>query len=177
MDTYKFKGRNLEITDAMRNYAEEKLERLERFFDHIVDGKVIMSYNHHNGGTPARVEVQLNVPHGIVRAEENGVDTYAAVDLVVDKLERQLKRFKGRYVAKRQQDIPPIPSEEEPQDDKPEIVRIKNHVLRPMSPEDAAMQMDALGHDFYVFRNSETEAINVIYLRYDGNYGLIEPTN
>ena len=177
MDNYKFIGRNLEITDAMRSYAEDKLDKLDRFFENIVDVKVIMSYNHKSGGgTPARVEVQLNVPHGIVRAEEDGVDTYAAVDLVLDKLERQLKRFKGRSIAKRQQDAPlPLP-EDEQEEEAPEIVRIKNHVLRPMSPEDAAMQMDALGHDFYMFRNFETEAINVIYLRYDGNYGLIEPT-
>ncbi len=178
MDTYKFIGRNLEITDAMRSYAEDKLDKLDRFFENIVDTKVIMSYNHNSGGgTPARVEVQLNVPHGIVRAEENGVDTYAAVDLVVDKLERQLKRFKGRYIAKRQESTPELLPQEEAEETGPEIVRIKNHVLRPMSPEDAAMQMDALGHDFYMFRNSETESINVIYLRYDGNYGLIEPAN
>lgn len=178
MDNYKFIGRNIEITDAMRSYAEDKLDKLSRFFDNILDAKVIMSYKHSGAsGTPARVEVQLNVPNGIVRAEEDGVDTYAAVDVVIDKLERQLKRFKGRYIAKRQQEIPEPQPEEDIKEKGPEIVRVKNHALRPMSPEDAAMQMDALGHDFYVFRNFETESINVIYLRYDGNYGLIEPTN
>jgi len=188
MDIYKMIGRNIEVTDAMRSYAEEKLDKLTRFSDRIVDAKVVMSYaTDGNAASPAKVEVQLNVPQGIVRAEESGPDTYAAVDMVVEKLERQLRRFKERRLAKRTQepppvdtDLPPLPLEEnalpqeEPEASEPTIVRVKRHVLRPMSPEDAAMQMEALGHNFFVFHNMETDEINVIYLRYDGNYGLIE---
>ena len=174
MDIYKLIGRNIEITDAMRSYAEDKLSKLERFSDQIVDAKVVMSYDASGGNDPARVEVQLNVPNGIVRAEESGQDTYAAVDKVIDKLERQLKRFKGRLLAKRAEVQPVAPEPEEPEPE-PEIVRTKRHVLRPMAPEDAAMQMEALGHDFFMFRNSETDEINVIYLRNDGDYGLLEP--
>jgi putative sigma-54 modulation protein len=175
MNIYKLIGRNIEITDAMRNYAEDKLEKLSRFSDQIVDAKVVMSYAS-NGSVaePAKVEVQLNVPNGIVRAEENGQDTYTAIDKVIDKLERQLKRFKGRIIAKRTEE-PPVPLVDEPEVIEPSIVRTKRHVLRPMSPEDAAMQMEALGHSFYMFRNSETDEINVLYLRNDGDYGLIEP--
>lgn len=177
MNIYKLIGRNIEITDAMRSYAEDKLDKLNRFSDQIVDAKVVMSYAS-NGSVsePAKVEVQLNVPNGIVRAEEHGQDTYTAIDKVIDKLERQLKRFKGRIIAKRTEE-PPMPLLDEPETPEPSIVRTKRHVLRPMSPEDAAMQMEALGHSFYMFRNSETDEINVLYLRNDGDYGLIEPAS
>lgn len=173
MNIYELKGRNLEVTDAMRNYAEEKLGKLERFGP-VMDVRVVMSFGGDGVEEPARVEVQVNVPNGVIRAEERGQDTYAAVDKVTDKLERQLKRFKGRFLAKRTEEhpAPPLP---EPEPDSPAIVRVKRHVLRPMAPEDAALQMEALGHNFFMFRNIETEEINVIYLRHDGDYGLIEP--
>ncbi|ADI13184.1 ribosome hibernation-promoting factor, HPF/YfiA family [Truepera radiovictrix] len=189
MDIYQMIGRNIEVTDAMRAYAEEKLEKLERFSDHIVDAKVVMSYaTDGNPAMPAKVEVQLNVPNGIVRAEESGPDTYAATDLVVEKLERQLRRFKERRLAKRNQEPPPsdldvAPMEgagvaaDESQEREPAIVRVKRHVMRPMSPEDAALQMEALGHAFFVFHNMETDTISVLYRRHDGDYGLIEPAN
>ena len=173
MDIYEVIGRNIEVTDAMRSYAEDKLARLTRFFDHVVDAKVTMSYSQ-GRQNPATVEVHVNVPGGLVRAEESGDDTYAAIDLVVDKLERQLKRYKGRQLAKRNEaPPPPLPDVEEAS--QPTIARTKRHVLRPMTPEDAAIQMDALGHDFYMFRNADTDEINVIYLRNDGDYGLLEP--
>jgi putative sigma-54 modulation protein len=175
MNIYKLIGRNVEITDAMRSYAEDKLGKLNRFNDQIIDARVVMSYAASEGvAEPARVEVQVNVPNGIVRAEENGKDSYAAIDKVVDKLERQLKKFKGRMMSKRNEPAP-LPDEPELDSREPEIVRIKRHVLRPMSPEDAAMQMEAVGHSFFVFRNADTEEINVLYIRNDGDYGLIEP--
>ncbi len=174
MNIYQLIGRNIEISDAMRSYAEDKLERLDRFFDQIVDARVVMSYDERVGGEPAKVEVQINVPNGIVRAEERGADSYAAVDLVTDKLERQLKRFKQRLRDKRGEAPPPV-EEEEPAEREPTLVRTKRHVLRPMSAEDAAVEMDALGHNFYLFRNVDTDLISVIYLRHDGDYGLIEP--
>jgi putative sigma-54 modulation protein len=175
MDIYKMVGRNLDISDAMRNYAEEKLARLSRFSDQIIDAKVVMSYQQGNA-EPATVEVQLNVPNGIIRAEEKGVDSYAAIDKVVDKLERQVKRFKGRMLARRTEEAPALEEAEETVQ-LPEIVRVKRHVLRPMSPEDAAIQMEALGHTFFMFHNVDTDAINVIYLRHDGDYGLLQPNS
>lgn len=191
MEIYKLIGRNIDVTDAMREHAVEKLDKLSRFGSHIVDAKVVMSYaTDGNPALPARVEVQLNLPQGIVRAEENGPDTYAATDMVVEKLERQLKRFKERKLAKRTQDptlgggeLPPLPLEDalpaepEPEAVSGEIVRVKRHVLRPMTPEDAAVQMEALGHSFFVFRNMESDDVSVIYLRDDGDYGLIEPAS
>lgn len=182
MNIYKLIGRNIEITEAMQAYAEDKLARLNRFSDQIIDAKVVMSYStskHH--GNPAKVEVQVNLPNGIIRAEERGADSYAAIDLVVDKLERQLKRFKGRMLAKRTDpapapDIPEAPAPEVDAYEPPQIVRTKQHTMRPMAPEDAALQMEALGHNFFLFRNIDTDLISVIYLRADGDYGLIEPS-
>ena len=176
MHIYKLIGRDIDITDAMRSYAEEKLAKLDRFSDQIVDARVVMSYDDRIGGAPAKVEVQLNLPNGMVRAEERGGDTYTATDLVVDKLERQLKKFKGRMIAKRGQEKP-APEPEDDADRPPEVVRVKRYVLRPMSPDDAAMQMEALGHDFFVFKNVDTDLVSVIYLRHDGDYGMIEPAN
>lgn len=176
MNIYQMIGRNLEITDAMKSYAEDKLEKLERFSDKIVDARVVMSYDtNKNADAPAKVEVQLNVPSGVLRAEERGKDSYAAIDQVVDKLERQLKRMKDRANPRRIE-LPEI-AEEAFEDEEPSIVRTKRHILRPMTPEDAAMQMDNLGHDFFMFRNSENNLVSVIYLRHDGHYGLIEPGN
>ncbi len=187
MDIYRMIGRNIEVTDAMRSYTEEKLSKLDHFSNRVVDAKVVISYAADgDAAQPAKVEVQLNIPHGIVRAEESGQDAYAAVDKVVDKLGRQLRRFKERKIARRTDASPPPPADPvdlPPLDDEdeveygPSIARVKRHVLRPMSPEDAAMQMEALGHTFFMFRNMETEEINVIYLRHDGDYGLIEPGN
>ncbi len=187
MNIYQLIGRNLDVTDAMRSYAEEKLAKLDRVSDQIVDASVVMSYDNKQGaGNPAKVEVQVNLPNGIIRAEEAAQDTYAAIDLVVDKLDRQLKRFKGRMLAKRQAAAPPPPEAipladadtegaDDLLDDSPRIVRVKRHVMRPMAPEDAAMQMEALGHTFFVFHNVDTDIISVIYRRDDGDYGLIEP--
>lgn len=184
MENYQFIGRNIEVTEAMRNYAYEKLERLARFSDQVTHTKVVMSYKHgENSGEPAKVEVQLNIPSGMVRAEERDIDTYVAIDKVMDKLERQIKRHKGRLIAKRHRNNEVVPSamlEQFPdyqEDRAPEIVRVKRHVLRPMSPEDAAMAMESLGHDFYMFHNVDTEKVSVIYLRKDGDYGMLEPAN
>ena len=174
MHIYQVIGRNIEVTDAMRTYAEDKLAKLNRFNDQIIDAKVVMSFNDRLGGQPAKVEVQVHVPNGMVRAEERGSDHYSAVDVVVDKLERQLKKVKGRSVAKRTE-AKPEPAPVEVEEEVPRLVRTKRHVMRPMAPEDAAMEMDALGHDFFVFRNVDTDQVAVIYLREDGHYGMIEP--
>lgn len=175
MNIYKLVGRNIEVTDAMRQYAQDKLDKLDRIWDQIIDARVVMSYDSNkNAANPAKVEVQVNVPGGIIRAEERGLDTYAAVDLVVDKLERQLRRFKGRLISQRS-DTVAIPEETVEEDRPPQVARVKSHVLRPMAPEDAAMQMEALGHDFFLFHNVDSGLVSVIYLRHDGDYGLIEP--
>lgn len=179
MNVYKLVGRNVEITDALRDYAHNRLSRLERFSNQIVDAKVVLHVKAASDLSRSnRVEVQLNVPNGIIRAEEAAADMYRAIDAAVDVLERQLKKFKGKFVTRAHRGEPPA-ADDTPDDDgeefAPEIVRSKRFELRPMGPEDAAAQMEALGHDFYMFTNAQTNEVNVIYKRRDGNYGLIEP--
>lgn len=184
MNIYKLIGRNLEITDAIRDYVEKKLARLDRYQDGELMAKVVLSL----AGSPhvekkARAEIQVDLPGGLVRVEEEDADLYAAIDRAVDRLETQVKRFRERrYVGKRHSYQGPRlprcgpealrkPEEEEG----PRIVRVKRFEMKPMDPEEAAFQMEALGHSFFVFRNAKTDEINVIYRRKDGNYGLIEP--
>lgn len=188
MHIYKLSGRNVDVTEAMRDYVEEKLTRLDRFSDQITDARVTLTVREvRDAGRRNRVEVQLNVPHGIIRAEEHHADMYAAIDRASDVLERQLRKFKTRYMRHRLEAVPPPapgPTEADVEagldDDvtefRPEIVRTKRFDLRPMSPEDAVTQMEALGHDFYVFKNMDTGGCGVVYRRRDGHYGLIEPS-
>ncbi|MEF2278051.1 ribosome-associated translation inhibitor RaiA [Deinococcus sp. YIM 134068] len=185
MHIYQLSGRNMDVTDALRDYVEEKLTRLDRFSDQITEARVTLTVRDvRDAARRNRVEVQLNVPHGIVRAEEHHADMYAAIDRASDVLERQLRKFKTRYMRHRQVAAPePEPGLAEQDvgvdddiDDVPaEIVRQKRVDLRPMSPEDAVAQMEALGHDFYVFKNMATDGCAVVYRRRDGHYGLIEP--
>ncbi|MDB5046473.1 MAG: hypothetical protein JWQ08_2523 [Deinococcus sp.] len=187
MHIYKLSGRNVEVTDAMRDYVEEKLTRLDRYSDQITDARVTLTVREvRDSGRRNRVEVQLNVPHGIIRAEEHHADMYAAIDKASDVLERQLRKFKTRFLKHRTDAIPaPEPGLAEADvaaglDDvsefRPEIVRQKKFDMRPMSAEDAVAQMEALGHDFYVFKNMSSDICNVVYRRHDGHFGLIEPS-
>ena len=189
MQIYKLIGRDVEVTEALRDYVNQKLSRLDRFNDHITDAKVVLQVRDvRDTMRRNRVEVQLNVPNGLIRAEEHHADMYAAIDKVSDVLERQLRKFKTKILKRRQSadvledtggmvaapvvdDFPAIDEE----DHAPEIVRQKRIDLRPMSPEDAVMEMEALHHDFYVFMNAATDSCAVVYRRRDGNYGLIEP--
>lgn len=182
MHIYQLSGRNVEVTDALRDYVEEKFSRLERFNDHITDARVTLTVRDvRSSERRNRVEVQLNVPSGIIRAEEHHADMYAAIDKASDVLERQLRKFKTRTMKQRHEGRPePLPGIAEAavemgedEDFQPEIVRQKRFDFKPMSAEDAVLQMEALGHDFYVFKDLEGQA-GVVYRRKDGHYGLIE---
>ncbi|MHB0939807.1 MAG: ribosome hibernation-promoting factor, HPF/YfiA family [Armatimonadota bacterium] len=182
-----FSGKHVEVTPALKQYAESKLSKLSRFFDGVQEVHVMESTlrNQHI------VEVTLKANGTMIRAEERSADMYSSIDLVVDKLERQLRRYKERFLTrtreslgghKPQETIPsPVPAEapgEEEGDDEENvsrIVRTKRFAVKPMDPEEAAMEMEMIGHDFYVFRNAENDEVNVVYRRRDGNYGLIEP--
>lgn len=188
MHIYKLSGRNVDVTDAMRDYVEEKLTRLDRYSESITDARVTLTVRDVRDSTRRnRVEVQLNVPHGIIRAEEHHADMYAAIDKASDVLERQLRKFKTRYMKARHEAAPepsPGPAEaavnagaDDVGEFTPEIVRQKRFDLRPMSAEDAVVQMEALGHDFYVFSSMKSGLTGVVYRRKDGHYGLIEPSN
>ena len=178
MNVYKLVGRNVEVTDALRGYVQTKLTRLERFSSHVVDAKVVLSIKADGKfERRQRVEMQLNVPNGIIRAEEASADMYQAIDAATEVLERQLVKFKDKFVTRAHRGELPLPESliEDEEDFQPEIVRNKRFELRPMNPEDAAAQMEALSHDFFVFTNASTNIVNVIYKRRDGHYGLIEP--
>ena len=180
-----FSSKHVEVSQALKQYAEAKLGKLERFFDHVqeVYVKESMLRNQHI------IEVTLKADGTLLRAEERSPDMYTSVDLVVDKLERQLKRYKDRFITRtrdslgglKPQQVTPAPvpaeasAEEMAQEQTAYIVRTKRFAIKPMDPEEAAMEMEMIGHDFYVFRNSENDEINVVYRRRDGNYGLIEP--
>ena len=185
MNVYKLIGRNLEITDAIREYVERKLSRLDRYQNGELMAKVVLSLaGSAHVARKAKAEVQVDLPGGLIRVEEEDPDLYAAIDRMVDRLETQLKRFKERrFIGKRHSYQGPPPPEvqdlealRKPEEEEgPKIVRVKRFEMKPMDPEEAAFQMEALGHDFFVFRNAKTDEINVIYRRKDGNYGLIEP--
>jgi len=183
------KGKNVEVTDALKRYAEKKIQKLEKYFREIKEAQVTQSIqrNWHI------VEVQLEGDGVLLRGEERSSDMYASIDQVVEKLERRVQRFKGKLYGKTTErgpkereaqrahaaaeaagveSIEETPAEEETM---PQVVRTKRFPLKPMSPEEAANQMELLHHDFFVFLNQDTEAVNVVYRRKDGNYGLIEP--
>ncbi len=167
-------ARNVEITPALRAYAEEKLNRLTRYLENIVTLHVVLSVNKHR----QTAEVTLRVRDLTIRAEEEGDDLYSSIDLVAEKLERQILRYKERILAhaarggnrgSRSASGAPVAEEE------PRVVKTKRFAVKPVGVDEAILQMNLLGHNFYVFRNATTEQVNVIYRRQDGHYGLIEP--
>ncbi|MBU4227154.1 ribosome-associated translation inhibitor RaiA [bacterium] len=173
-----FKGKHIEVTDAMRNYIEKRLNKIERHFDHILEVIVTLSVEKNR----QIVEATLQASRALIRAEEETDDMYASIDKVVDKLERQIQKYKEKYFQK------PHPGSERKglvneganiEDSEPDritkIVKTKRFAIKPMSVEEAAMQMDLLGHNFFVFANDDTNKVNVLYKRKDGNFGLIEP--
>jgi putative sigma-54 modulation protein len=175
-----FSGKHIEVTEALKEYAKTKLNKLEKFFDHIQETHVTESIvrGQHI------VEVTMRADSKVIRAEEKSGDMYQSIDLVVDKLERQLTKYKDRFITRKRESCnghkpvemgAPAEVTEETEDGMPVIVRSKKFSIKPMDPEEAAMEMELIGHDFYVFRNSESNDVNVIYKRQDGNYGLIEP--
>ncbi len=186
MNIYQLNGRNVEVTEALHSYVEQKLGRLERFNNNITDARVTLTVRDvRDANRRNRVEVQMNLPGGIIRAEEHNADMYAAIDKVSDVLERQLRKFKTRLMRGRGDtpEVIPGPAEAAANDNgtddvapfSPEIVRQKRFDMRPLTAEDAALQMEALGHDFYVFKNMQG-GCGVVYRRKDGHYGLIEPS-
>ena len=173
------KGKNVEVTDALRRYAEKKIEKLAKYLGAVKEAHVTQSLLRGKH----IIEVQLEGDGITIRGEERSDDMYASIDLVAEKLERRLQRFKGRIYEKRKNEGPrekealkeALIEESPPEEELPEIVRTKRFPIKPMSPDEAALEMELVHHDFYVFLNAETDQVNVVYRRKDGNYGLIEP--
>ncbi len=183
------RGQHFEVTDAIKDYVDKKLSRLERYFDAppVSDGMVTLSSNRGRFS----VEVTIPLPGLLLRAEDRSEDMYASIDSVVDKLERQIRKHKTKLNRKfRQNDenlkaffvedpISAALAVDEDEDvevetDEYEIVRNKRFLLKPMDVEEAILQMNLIGHTFFVFSNVNTQQVNVVYRRDDGKYGLIE---
>lgn len=176
------KGKNLDMTPALREYAEEKVSKVEKYFDRIIKTEIEMSVERNpkiSNNQVVEVTVFTNGP--VIRAKESATDMYQAIDLVSSKLERQARRAKKKMIDRSHHAKNPfkdpalIAMEEEEVETEPVIVKTKRFPLKPMTPEEACLQMDLIGHDFFVFVNADTEETNVVYRRKDGNYGLIEP--
>lgn len=167
------KGKNFQIGDALRDHASQKIEKLEKVFEGILEAVVELTVEKNPSITDKqRVEVTLYTKGPTIRAVNNNEDMYLAIDQIVPKLEKQIIKYKGKAFAKH-----PVNHKEEDSIRKmvPEVVKRKAFDLKPMSVEEAVLQIDLIGHDFFVFRNSESDKINIIYKRQDGDYGLIEP--
>ncbi len=170
------KGKNMEITDSLREYVQRKLSKLGRHLPTIDEVRVELSTESVKSKDRQVVQVTMRSNSTILRAEERSADMLAAIDAVRDKLQRQIKRYKEKPIRMRERAQAAVqrlePGLEEAA---PRIVRTKRFVLRPMTQEEAIEQMELVGHDFFVFYNSTADAINVLYRRRDGNYGLLQP--
>lgn len=167
-------GKNIEVTDGLRSAVTEKLGKLERYFTPDTDILVTLSVEKER----QKIEVTIPVKGNIIRSEQVSNDMYVSIDLVEEVIERQLRKYKTKIVEKHQEGgnfkKEFLEKEAEPLEDV-KIIRTKHFGIKPMYPEDACIQMELLGHNFFVFCNAETEEVNVVYKRKGNTYGLIEP--
>ncbi|HBB59715.1 MAG TPA: ribosome-associated translation inhibitor RaiA [Lachnospiraceae bacterium] len=167
-------GKNIDVTAGLRASVEEKIGKLEKYFTPDTEVHVTLSVEKERH----KIEVTIPVKGSIIRSEQVSNDMYVSIDLVEEIIERQLKKYKNKIIDKEQaaESFRKEYVEREYQDeDEIQIVRTKQFDMKPMYPEDACVQMELLGHNFYVFRNAETDAVNVVYKRKGNTYGLIEP--
>ena len=170
----KITGRNIELTDGIKDAVEDKLNKLEKYFTPDTDVYVTLSVEKER----QKVEVTIPMKGNIVRAEQVSNDMYVSIDLVEEIIERQLRKYKNKLVDQQQTAASlskAFVEEEIHDDDEIKIIRSKRFAMKPMDPEEACIQMDLLGHNFYVFRNAETDEVNVVYKRKGNTFGLIEP--
>jgi len=167
-------GKNIEVTEGLKQAVQDKLSKLERYFTPETDILVTLSVEKER----QKIEVTIPVKANIIRSEQVSNDMYVSIDLVEEVIERQLKKYKNKIVDQKQS-APNFQKEyidKEVEDDEDvKIIRTKRFGMKPMYPEDACVQMELLGHNFFVFQNAETEQVNVVYKRKGSTYGLIEP--
>jgi putative sigma-54 modulation protein len=167
-------GKNIILTEALKDVATKKISRLDKFFHNDVEAKVVLSVERKK----QKVEVTIPFNGRILRVEEASDDMYSSIDDSVEALEKQIRKYKTK-LEDRKYNSESIKFENiEPLDDSEEefkVVKTKRFAIKPMSIEEAVLQMDLLKHDFFVFLNADTEEVNVVYKRKDANYGLIEP--
>ena len=177
------KGRNVDVTDSLFSHAERKLGKLARHLSDESRCELELAVEHNPSITERQVaEATVWTKGPVLRARESSSDMYASIDQVADKLERQVKRYRERRTRKSAQHMavhhasPPHDTAALPDEESTVIVKTKHFNMKPMPPEEAMLQLELIGHDFFVFVNAESEDVNVIYKRRDGHYGLIEPT-
>ena len=161
-------GRNIELTDGLKAAVEDKIGKLEKYFTPDTDVFVTLSVEKER----QKIEVTIPVPGHIIRSEQVSNDMYVSIDLVEEIIERQLKKYKNKIITKQQSNSN---FRKEYIEKEVEIIRTKKFDMKPMYPEDACVQMELLGHDFFVFVNAEDDNVNVVYKRKGNTYGLIEP--
>lgn len=167
------RGKNIEVTDALRAYIEKRLSKLTRYFDDELNAQAVLSVVKDK----STIELTCFVDKIVLRGVETNDDMYAAIDLVVDKIVRQIHKYKTRLAKrfKKQEAFHPETLATPVEEETIEVVKRKHFVVCPMDVEEAILQMNLIGHDFFMFFNAETESMNVVYRRHDGFYGLIEP--
>lgn len=168
------RGEKILVTKAIREYINDKLSRLNKYFENPdnISANVLIKVKGHE----QTIEVTVPTTHFTIRGEESSGDLYSAIDLVIDKLERQIKKNKTKLSKLNKEKVKEfkLNIEEESEQDENKIVRRKTLETKPMSEEEAILQMNMLGHDFFIYKDANLGGIKVIYKRKDGNYGIIE---
>lgn len=177
MATFTVRGKNIEITPSLREYVEKRVGKIEKYFEKVDEITVLLTVSKGRH----IVEVTVPVPGGVLlRGEEATMDMYTSIDLVVEKLERQIRKQKTKLERRFRQGgfkaeaVPSGPIPDRDEGEEYTVVKTKKFVVKPMDTQEAIMQMNLLNHNFFMFRDSSTESINVVYRRADGDYGLIE---
>lgn len=178
MATFSIRGKNIEVTDALKNYVEKRVGKVTKYFDRV--GEIVVLLTTTKG--KHTIEVTMPIGNGVLlRGEETTNDMYTSIDQVVGKLERQIRKQKTKLQRRfrgggfKAENLPEVaPGETEDTSEEYAIVKTKHFTVKPMDVQEAIMQMNMLGHNFFVFRNIDTEEICVVYRRADDNYGLIE---
>ena len=175
---YTITGRNIDVTPGLKAAVEKKIGKLEHFFTPDTEVFVALSAQK----DMQKIEVTIPVKGNTIRAEESSTDMYVSIDLVEEIIERQIRRYRKKLIDKKQAAlsfsqnfIDEGEEDETSYDDEILIVKTKRFAVKPVNPEEACLQMEMLGHNFYVFLNSDTDQVNVVYKRKNGTYGLIEP--
>ena len=171
---YDISGKNIDLTEGLKQAIYDKLGRLEKFFNEDTKAQVTLSVEKER----QKIEVTIPMKGHIIRAEQTSDDMYVSIDMVAETIDRQVVRYKKKLIDQSQdaayfQDR--FIEEEDVEEDEIQIIRSKRFGVKPMYPEDACVQMELLGHNFFVFRNAETGEVNVVYKRKGNTYGLIEP--
>lgn len=170
---YIISGKNIDVTEGLKSAVYEKIGKLERYFTPDTEIHVTM----HVEKDRQKIEITIPMKGTIIRAEQTTNDMYVSIDLVQEIIERQLRKYKNKLIDQKQAagNLTESFFEEETEDEEIRIVKTKRFAIKPMDPEEACIQMELLGHSFFVYRNADTDEVNVVYKRKGNTYGLIEP--